>query len=158
MLAEGAVNVNARSSVGCPALCGAMYEDHVDIVRLLLACREIKLDTTGSYTGCAGLHEAAANNSVESLKLFLAHPACTRETVSMVDREGMTAEMLATANGHYACARLLREYLDMADDGPAQLDLHPRASSAPSLAPHLATSSLIPECPVCLEELREDTL
>ena len=163
MMAEG-VDINARSSVGCPALCGAMYENHVDIVRLLLSSRQIKLDITGCYTGCFGLHEACANNSVESVRLFLAHPACTRETVMMVDREGNTAEMDATANGNFACAKLIREYLDKAGDAPNNADHPSTLPCAPSLAhdprqappraPPLAPSSLIPECPVCMDELR----
>ena len=47
---------------------------------------------------------------MDSVRIFLAHPACTRQLVTIQDEGGKTAEMLADMLGYQECARLVREY------------------------------------------------
>ena len=140
------VDVNARDSGGWSALCVAMSYNRVEIVKLLLTCASIKLDCTQFYTGRTGLHFACANNYVECTALFLSHPNTTKEIVTSKDKWGSTAEMKATSLGYHHCAKLVREYLDSTDE-------------VLQFAPPFITSTsppvtLIPECPICMEELK----
>ena len=104
MLAEG-VNVNARNIGGWPGVSAAMSSNHAVTVQLLLSCSTIRLDSTDSVW--TGLQYCFYKNSV---RIFLAHPACTRQMVTMQDKVGKTAEMLADMLGYQECARLVREY------------------------------------------------
>ena len=70
------------------------------------------LDTTHSFSEMTGLHAASYNNSVECLRLFLAHPACTTHIVTMLDKDGETAEMIASNRGNQDCVRIIKEFLD----------------------------------------------
>ena len=72
MIAEG-VNVNARHRWGWPGLCYAMSRKHVETVKLLFSCSNIRLDTTDMEAGMTGLHWACAVNSAECVGLYLAH-------------------------------------------------------------------------------------
>merc|ERR1712086_1186380 len=90
-----------------------MSDNHTDIVRLLLAHSDIQIDITYGL-GYTALHAACDYNSVESVRLFLAHPACTKDIVNMVGMDG-TAERMAENKGYTECARLVREYLEKVD-------------------------------------------
>jgi len=78
-------------------------------VRLLLASRYIRLDTT--VFSATGLHAACQNNNLDCVKLFLNHPGCTRDIVRLEDRDGNTAERLASQQGHLECVEIVHDYL-----------------------------------------------
>jgi len=105
-------DVNARDRTGFPGLYLAMWHNHTDCVAALLGTRNIMLDSTYSYSEWTGLHIACYHNSVESVRLFLAHPACTKQVVTMLDKEGKTAEMIASSKGYQDCVRIIKEFLD----------------------------------------------
>merc|ERR1711936_548175 len=92
-----------------------MLRGNTYIVRTLLGCSNIRIDIKDSY-GWTALHCAANNDKVESVKLFLAHPACNKEIVKIENNDGMTAEMMAEEEGNQECARLIREYLENNDN------------------------------------------
>merc|ERR1712129_50177 len=112
-MSEG-VDINGRSSIGWTGLAMATYNNHIDIVQALLSHRDIQIDDANLQYGCD-------NNSVDSVKLFLAHPSCTKDIVNMVDMMGMTAERVAENRGNHDCARLVREYLEKVDK-PEEVD------------------------------------
>ena len=56
------------------------------------------------------LHYACGKNSIESVKMFFAHPTCNKVIVEIKDNDGYTAEMIAEKNGYPECARLIREF------------------------------------------------
>ena len=89
-----------------------MCYNNKEIVAELLSCRDILLDITESSDGMTGLHAACDSNQVESARLFLAHPACTKHIVTMLDKEGSTAEMIANTYGHQDCVRMIKEFID----------------------------------------------
>ena len=95
---------------------------------LLLDCSTIRLDNTNSVDWQTGLHNACYCNNVDCVRLFLEHPACTKQIVTMVDREGLTAEMLANEMDKHDCVRMVRELLGKPDSAgvtdvvPAKLE------------------------------------
>jgi len=96
---------------GFTGLMMAMYRNNVAIVRMLLASESVNLAMRDN--GRTALHWGCCGGSVESVRLFLAHPQCNQEIVRMVDNHGYTAEMLATMHGEsQECERLVREYPD----------------------------------------------
>merc|ERR1711892_797891 len=103
-------DINSRNLKGWTGLIMAMSRKNIKIVRIMLAQSEIQLDRT-NYYGITGLHEACLFNCVENVRLFLAHPTCTKDIVTMADKYGETAEMVAHKSGNQKCARLVREYL-----------------------------------------------
>merc|ERR1712129_33935 len=125
MISEG-LDINARDINASvrneeTGLFAAMSNNKTDIVRLLLAHSDIKIDTTDSITGDTALHLACNFKSVESVRLFLAHPSCTRDIVTMVNRYGVTAEMRAKTMGYHYSAYLVMEYLETKDK-PEEVD------------------------------------
>jgi len=112
MLSEGYVDINASNSSGVTGLYVAMRNNKIDTVRLLLAHSDIQINSTDSI-GRTALHTACLlHGSVESVRLFLAHPACTRDFVTKVNSLRKTAEMEDRSIGSDDRARLLREYLE----------------------------------------------
>merc|ERR1712129_416621 len=110
----------------------AMEGNNMDIVRLLLAQSDIQLFhkvtdgmADGMSVGMSVLHYVCLHNSVESVRLFLAHPSCTEKIVNMVSRSGdfagQTAEMVARQRGNHDCAKLIREYLGT-ENKPEEVD------------------------------------
>jgi len=106
MICRGQVDINSRDGGGCPGLCEAMCYNSKDCVAALLSCSNIRLDTKHSGKGQTGLHAACVTNSAECLKLFLAHPACTKHIVTMLDRDGQTGLHAACVMNSVECARL----------------------------------------------------
>jgi len=91
-------------------LMGAMGDHRNKVVRLLLRCKDIKIDIKDKNDRTA-LHMACRYNNVEGVRLFLKHPTCNKEIVMMKNTLGKTAEMIADNGGNQECARLVREYL-----------------------------------------------
>ena len=123
------VDVNARHRDGWTALHTAMIVivGNADIVKLLLARRDITLDS--KVNGETALHAASKNNNAECVRLFLAHQGCTNEIVGLEDKDGNTAEMLAVQKENLVCAELIQEHtkdvtklLVMADGIKADID------------------------------------
>ena len=114
MIAEG-VDINDLDSDGRTGLIKAMGNGRTEVVRILLGCNNIEIGTKDVITDRTALHFACYHDKVKSVKLFLAHPSCTKEIVRMKDDLGFTAEMWATANSNHECARLVREFLKQDD-------------------------------------------
>ena len=81
MISEG-VNINGMDSDGHTGLIVAMGHDNTEVSRILLSCNNIKIDTKDKI-GSTALHSACLNNHIESVKLFLEHPTCNKESVSV---------------------------------------------------------------------------
>jgi len=131
MISEG-VDINGRNISEWNGLYMAMEGNNMDIVRLLLAQSDIQLFhkvtdgmADGMSVGMSVLHYVCLHNSVESVRLFLAHPSCTKNIVNMVSRSGdfagQTAEMVARQRGNHDCAKLIREYLET-ENKPEEVD------------------------------------
>ena len=101
---KGDVNVDPATG-----LMAAMSNDNTEVVRILLSCNNIKIDIQ-DIIGYTALHYACLKNSIESVKMFLAHPACNKNIVEIKNMYGDTAEMLAEGEDHQECARLIREF------------------------------------------------
>ena len=120
----------------------AMKSNYVDMVRMLLVSESVNLALGDLHSGRTALHWGCLGFSVESVRLFLAHPQCTQEIVRMEDRRGQTAEMIATRDGARAqeCFRLLNEYLDGSIES---VDKKPRpAPASPSQVSALSLGQL----------------
>merc|ERR1719351_404599 len=113
MISEG-VDSNGVHRDEVNGLMVAMDEGNTEVVRILLGCNNIKIDTNNS-DGWTALHYACEYNRVECVQLFLAHNICTKDIVR-IESHGVTAEMMANHMGNYECARLVREYLENNDD------------------------------------------
>jgi ankyrin repeat protein len=87
LLGEG-LDVNARNTQGWPGLHLAMYKYNGSTVRLLLEYSNIRLESTDRNNGWTALHCACDRNNVEGVKLYLAHPACTKEIVRLKGVDG----------------------------------------------------------------------
>merc|ERR1712179_451017 len=96
---------------------GAMTRGNTEIVKILLDCHNIKLDTQ-DRAGNTALHYACLSNQVESVKLFLAHPSCTKEVARIMNNMGRTAEML----GNKECARLVRDFTGPLEEDDRDVD------------------------------------
>ena len=94
-LIEGGVDINGKKSRGNTGLMMAMNRNNIAIVRMLLASESVNLamqDWPGN--GRTALHWGCRGGSVESVRLFLAHPQCSKEIVRIKDNRGSTAEMV----------------------------------------------------------------
>ena len=113
ILSKG-VDINVQGTeYGLTGLMLAMQEGYTDLARILLRCNSIRLDirdTDEEEGGWTALHHACFSHQVESVKLFLAHPACTEETVMIKSNNGETAQELAERYRNRECARLVREF------------------------------------------------
>ena len=105
------VDINQRSSEGEPPLYKAMRYNNQEIVKILLARPEIQLNTTDRLYSWTGLHAACFCNNVQCVQMFLASHHCTKDMVRLQDRNGKTAEMVATQARNQECARLVSDYL-----------------------------------------------
>merc|ERR1719347_302042 len=144
MLAAG-VNVNARDIHGVCGLYRAVVTASMEVVSVLLACKDVVLCQEGdTRTGKTVLHIACVHNRLQIVRMLLSHPACTRQAVTATDHAGKTAETVAVEFGNLACADLVRDYLN----NPFL------AASGPPSCPPTPSSLLVPECPVCMEKMK----
>jgi len=151
------VDINAvRNERGGTGLGMAMAFKHVAIVKLLLAVEYVDLAVTDG-DGWTALHWACCRGSVESARLFLAHPQCTKDIVRMRTNDyGDTAEMIAdmfeelpaieymmySRPGQSECAELVREYLDAAVVTVASVNTVPADASPGEVAASLGQLTL----------------
>jgi len=109
------VNINAANNVEVTGLMQAMFRGNTEVSRILLGCKNIKIDIKDIY-GNTALHNACIHNRIESVKLFLEHPTCNKDIVRIENNWGNTSEMIADKRGDKECAKLIREYLENNDD------------------------------------------
>jgi len=105
------VNINERGSDGEPALYKAMRYNNKAVVKMLLARPEIQLGATDTLYSWTGLHAACFRNNPQCVELFLASSLCNNDIVRQEDRNGKTAEMVATQADNKECSRLIIDYL-----------------------------------------------
>ena len=111
LIKEG-VDINGVNNVGQTGLMMAMMFGNTEVAAALLAHVDIKLDTTDIY-GSTALHWACLGDEVESVKLFLGHPDCTKEVVKMRDEDGEAAAKCYSRE----CGKLIKEFMgDINDD------------------------------------------
>jgi len=120
---------------GRTGLMWAMYHNRLPIVRMLLDHPNILVGTTDTYNNWTALHFACVNNREECVRLFLAHPQCNKHIVTVVRREGETAEMVATNMGYHGCARLIRAFLNTSQAQSSSFAVNPSPSSSPAMRP-----------------------
>jgi len=115
MISEG-VDINGLDSIhGVTGLMVSMMCGNKDVVRILLGCNSMKMDSKTS-AGRTALHWACLYNQVESVQLFLTDDTCTKDIVRMESNAGNTAEKMANKWGNHGCARLIREFLENNND------------------------------------------
>jgi len=162
---------------GFTGLMVAMYRNNVAVVRMLLASESVDMArTTGD--GRTALHWGCQKNSVESVRLFLAHPQCTQETVRMEFVERKDAKMVAYLADSEECRDLVMDYLIEAETvnsisfsppedstlslgqlaealagverEEAELKSKKESLTAMMIERARSQASLVPECPVCI--------
>jgi len=108
VLASGDVDVNGVGRFGCTPLSIAMERGEPEIVKLLLANENTKLDIVNSSNE-TGLHRACAhtNSRMECVQLFVNDERCTPEILNMKQRDQMSALFMATAHGPVEFVQLL---------------------------------------------------
>ena len=119
MISKG-VDINGVNKYGYTGLALAMSNGNTEIARILLGCSNIKIDIKND--GRTALHEACYHNEAESVKLFLAHPACNKDIVTFEDIFGNKAEMIAGMLGYHECARLIREFITTVEEDTRDVD------------------------------------
>jgi len=124
----------------------AMANNHLPIVRMLLDHPNILVGTTSNYNWTA-LHYACANNREECVRLFLAHTQCNTQIVNTVNKDGNTAEMLATRNRYHGCASLIRDYLDNSQASSSSVGAYSTPPPPPSTRPSTPPTSTRPPPP-----------
>merc|ERR1719346_859751 len=100
------MDINAEDRGGFTGLMLAMSYGSIEVVRILLGCKNIKIDTKDSL-GRTALQWACLQNQVECIQLLLTHNTCTKNIVRMESITGETAEMMANRKGNHECARLV---------------------------------------------------
>ena len=124
MIAEG-LDVNQKTESGrSTGLIAAIHSGHPEVVRILLDCPSIKIDTTTTHLGWTALHYACQCNRLEIVELLLAHPKCNKNFVQVKSLDGMTVEMMAdkkVSSLGKTIASLIKNYLrknsNTTDDG-----------------------------------------
>merc|ERR1719500_186199 len=143
-----------------------MDSNNVAIVRMLLASESVNLAMRDKWGFSTALHLGCRGGSVESVRLFLAHPQCTQEIAGMVDNRGYTAEIIGTiptlllSGASQECGRLVREYLDANVETAAGSEVasaSPLQESALSLG-QLAEALAIVESGVAERKRRKEAL
>ena len=92
LLANEQVDVNLKDKEGNTAL---LYCDTVETMELLLANQKVDVNAA-SNAGDTGLHLAAQDNDVESIRMLLAHPQFN--SANHVAADGYTPAMVAAAS------------------------------------------------------------
>merc|ERR1719233_413158 len=119
MISAG-VNVNGLHD-GFSGLSVAMTAGNVEVVKILLGCQDIKIDLKTKH-GMTALHFACLNNQAECVKLFLAHPTCSKDIVRIVDENGATAEKIADKRGNKECSKLVRKFTASVQEDERSVD------------------------------------
>merc|ERR1711892_839568 len=90
---------SGRDIQGFTPVYHAIVNDHPDIVGMLLAKENIKVDVYDNKNQSALIHGCEVN-SVESVKLLLKHAGCTDDYVNHKDDTGTCALLYAAANSN----------------------------------------------------------
>ena len=110
MISEG-VDINGEDICGMSGLISASIMGNSEVIRILLSCRNIKIDSK-DVAGWTALHWACSLGKTESVKSFLEHPTCNKDIVEMKSESGYTAEKRAKKTGNQECVRLIRKYIE----------------------------------------------
>ena len=108
MISEG-VDINGEDICGMSGLISASIMGNSEVIRILLSCRNIKIDSK-DVAGWTALHWACSLGKTESVKSFLEHPTCNKDIVEMKSESGYTAEKRAKKTGNQECVRLQEIY------------------------------------------------
>ncbi len=98
------VEVNKTTPEGFTALMIASENGYVDVVRLLLAHKDVELNHQANSNGATALYVASQNGHFEMVRLLLARQDVE---VNKSTANGYTALMLASQDGHVEVVRLL---------------------------------------------------
>lgn len=83
-----------RDSFGGTALHAAMFQDNMQIIKLLIE-HDFDVNATGSQNGYTPLHDAVWANNLRAIKLLLANEA----NATVVGKDGLTPYAKAKAEG-----------------------------------------------------------
>jgi len=83
-------DVNSKDEVRQTALMNSIRMGHNDIVKLLLACPQIKIHEKDIFGGSA-LYFAAYGNNREAARMLLRHPDMTSASANSKTEKGYTA-------------------------------------------------------------------
>uniref|UniRef100_A0A668A7G5 Espin like n=1 Tax=Myripristis murdjan TaxID=586833 RepID=A0A668A7G5_9TELE len=120
------ISLSCQDRDGATALHFAASRGHYCILESLL---HMGSKVMKDYWGGTPLHDAAENGELECCKILLANQA----NPSDQDIDGFTAAHLAEYNGHYECARYLRESPQARYPSPPPAPPSPSSSSPPSI-------------------------
>merc|ERR1711892_782684 len=101
--------VNNVDNQGFTALHHAMVKNKTDIVRVLLANTNLKLDILDDY-GANALIEACASNCIDCVELFIEDNRCNSGLINQKCENGDSALIRAVKLGNFVIVRLLLSY------------------------------------------------
>ncbi|OUR94805.1 hypothetical protein A9Q84_16990 [Halobacteriovorax marinus] len=106
-LAKSDIDINENTG-GSNALLVASYYGHKEIVRLLLARPEIKVNQRNSFLNASALYYAASEKRLGVLRLLLNHP---NVDVNLIDNEGYSVLAKAAVNNFQAGVKAILQHL-----------------------------------------------
>merc|ERR1712106_1089087 len=101
--------VNNGDDQGFTALHHAMVKNKTDIVRVLLANSNLKLDILDNY-GANALIEACTSNCIDCVELFIEDKRCNSGLINQKCENGDSALIRAVKLGNFVIVRLLLSY------------------------------------------------
>lgn len=104
LLAKKGIDVDARDSFGGTALHGAMFQENITIVEMLLDAG-FDINAIGPRNGYTPLHDAVWANNIPAARLLLAKGART----DIKGKDGMTPYEKAVNEGKTEIAELLQK-------------------------------------------------
>merc|ERR1712189_4874 len=87
LLATEEVDVNVKDDDGVPALHLAVYNNHVNIVKLLLDNQRIILENTSANNKGTALHGACYFNHFSIIELIVKHERFKQELLNMKNKD-----------------------------------------------------------------------
>ena len=124
IIAKGEVDVNKNNTNGHAPLICAVMKGHPMVVKVLLDCREPRLDLVDeSNNGWTALHWACwgpEQEQTECLKIIINDCRCDSALVNMKNKKGNTAISHAVFMGNFEAVKILANFdgieLDAKDD------------------------------------------
>merc|ERR1711915_113450 len=109
LLAAEKADVNVKDDDGVPALHLAVYNNHVNIVNILLDNSKIRLENTSANNKGTALHGACYFNHFSIIEVIAKHERFTQELLNMKNKDGETAVHVSVKYGYLEGLKTLAE-------------------------------------------------
>ena len=110
ILERGEVDVNGVNDYDATPLYCAVVNNQVDIVKLLLKNKDIRLDTLNGDGRSTALYKACVFNRIEIIKELIRDSRCSYEVLNDPGGYKEPPIMIAAMKGHFEAVKLLGDH------------------------------------------------